>query len=86
MFMLKNNTYFVLVIGRRSKNVPRVVGTLYPSPLEIATLKLRNLIELCDKHVIPQRFWDEYKMFVGMPDVPDVLPETDEEDEKHEED
>ncbi|XP_031329498.1 uncharacterized protein LOC116160452 [Photinus pyralis] len=62
------------------------IGNLYPSPLPISALKLKNLMDLCAKRVIPERYHKEYENFKGTIEVEDTLAETDEEDEKVEED
>ncbi|KAJ8931702.1 hypothetical protein NQ314_015349 [Rhamnusium bicolor] len=63
------------------KKTPKAVDVLYSSPLEISEIKFKNLMELCEERVIPQRFWNECKSFVAKADVPDTLAETDDEDE-----
>lgn len=42
-------------------------------------------MELCEKHVIPQQFVNEYKNFESSSAVPDTLAETDEEDQNDDE-
>lgn len=38
-------------------------------------------MELCNKHVIPKKFVNEYQQFQGRAEAPDILAETDDEDQ-----
>ncbi|KAG5875693.1 hypothetical protein JTB14_023972 [Gonioctena quinquepunctata] len=50
--------------GKRSKTtVTGKLESVYPRPLQISALKCANLMELCEKHVIPSQFVNEYESF-----------------------
>lgn len=74
-------TSFFIISGRRSKNSQKKLEQIYKHPLEISLPKFKNLMELCNKHVIPNKFFNEYEQFKGEAEVPDILPETDDEEQ-----
>lgn len=53
---------------------------IYNSPLPVSNLKLKDLLKLVNKSVIPEEYKAEYMALKGSVDVPDVLAQTDEED------
>lgn len=53
----------------------------YSAPLPISKAKHRDLLDLCRKKVIPSRYHQEFVSMASDLSVPDVLAETDEEDE-----
>lgn len=40
-------------------------------------------MKLCEKHVIPSKFVNEYRKFAPNTNIPDILAETDDEDEEN---
>lgn len=70
------------MLGRRSNKVlPKDDSLLYPTPLPLSTKKLKDLMQLVQKQVIPARYWDEYQQMTCSDVVPDVLAETDADDD-----
>lgn len=53
---------------------------LYHSELNISAAKYKDLVDLCNKNIIPYRYHDEYVNMKHDGTVPDVLPETDADD------
>lgn len=55
--------------------------SLYQSKLPLSEAKYKDLKELCTKGIVPSRYHDEFLRMPHKSTVPDVLMETDEEDE-----
>lgn len=53
---------------------------LYSTALPLATAKIKDLLALVNKSIIPPMYRAEYESLKPLDTVPDVLPETDEED------
>jgi hypothetical protein len=66
--------------GRRQSNV--VLQSLYDQELKISSQKYKDLMTLVKNNVIPRRYHSEYLKLKNDNDIPDILPETDEEDDK----
>lgn len=59
-----------------------VPSPVYKSQLNLPEAKFKDLTDLCKKNIIPRRYHKEYSSMPHKLSVPDVLVETDEEDDK----
>ncbi|XP_022835000.1 uncharacterized protein LOC111362540 [Spodoptera litura] len=70
------------VIRSRASNaiVQKGPAPLYDNELSISAAKYKDLKELCNKNVIPNRYHEEYLSLRHNETIRDTLPETDEDD------
>lgn len=54
--------------------------------MPISATKYKDLIRLCENFTIPKYYHSEYRNLPSTANVPDILPEMDEEDEEDTED
>ncbi len=91
-YSFQQEAYKVVVVGRRSRRLrrhkdedhhkpqPLTLKRAYQAPRPIAQAKLRDLIQLCDKNIIPICHQQAYRKLKTDETAQDCLPEGDIED------